>query len=95
MKKIFFAFVFSATATLAFSQANVLPAAKQKAPIVISNATIHTGTGEVMENASVVIVDGKIAAVGKNVTVPAGAEVVDAKGKHVYPGLILPTSTLG
>ncbi len=95
MKKIFFAFVFSATATLAFSQANVLPAAKQKAPIVISNATIHTGTGEVMENASVVIVDGKITAVGKNVTVPAGAEVVDAKGKHVYPGLILPTSTLG
>lgn len=95
MKKIFFSFVFAATATLAFSQANVLPAAKQKAPIVISNATIHTGTGEVMENASVVIVDGKIAAVGKNVTVPAGAEVVDAKGKHVYPGLILPTSTLG
>jgi imidazolonepropionase-like amidohydrolase len=95
MKKLLFLLIFSAAALAGFSQANVLPAAKQKAPIVITNATIHTGTGETMENASVVIVDGKITAVGKNVTAPAGAEVVDAKGKHVYPGLILPTSTLG
>jgi imidazolonepropionase-like amidohydrolase len=73
----------------------VLPAEKQKAPIVITNATVHTGNGEVFENASIVIVDGKITAVGKNVSVPAGAETVDAHGKQVYPGIILPTSSLG
>lgn len=95
MKKLFVFILLSVFGLAAFSQSNVLPAEKQKAPIVITNATIHTGNGEVLENASVVIVDGKITAVGKNVSVPAGAEVVDAKGKHVYPGLILPASALG
>ena len=80
---------------VAHSQSNILPAEKQKAPIVVKNATIHTGTGEVLENATIVITDGKITAVGKNVTAPAGAEVVDAAGKHVYPGLILPVSAVG
>lgn len=95
MKKSFLFILLSVFGLATFSQSNVLPAEKQKAPIVITNATIHTGSGEVLENASVVIVDGKITAVGKNVSVPAGAEVVDAKGKHVYPGLILPASALG
>ncbi len=48
-----------------------------------------------VENASIVIVDGKITAIGTNVSVPAGSEMVDAKGKHVYPGIILPASSLG
>lgn len=76
-------------------QANILPATAQKAPIVIKNATVHTGEGTVIENATIVIENGKITAVGKDVKVPAGAEVTDAGGKHVYPGLVLPTSTLG
>lgn len=95
MKKSFLLIMLAAIGSVAFAQSNVLPAEKQKAPIVITNATVHTGSGEVIENASVVIVDGKITAVGKNVSVPAGAETVDAKGKHVYPGIILPTSSLG
>ena len=41
------------------------------------------------------ITDRKIAAIGKGATGAADAETVDAKGKQVYPGLILPTSTLG
>jgi imidazolonepropionase-like amidohydrolase len=77
------------------SQANVLPAAAQKAPIVIKNATIHTGEGTVIENGIIVIENGKITAVGKDVKIPAGAEVTDAGGKQVYPGLVLPISTLG
>ncbi len=95
MKKIFLSFIFGGSLVFAQAQSNVLPAEKQKTPIVISNAIIHTGNGEVLENASIVIVDGKITAVGKNVSVPAGAEMVDAKGKQVYPGIILPVSSLG
>ncbi len=94
MRKIFLSVIFGGV-MIANSQSNVLPAAKQKTPIVVSNATIHTGNGEVMENATIVIVDGKISAVGKNITAPSGAEVIDAKGKHIYPGIILPTSNLG
>ena len=86
---------FIAVSSVMNAQSNVLPAEKQKAPIVITNATIHKGNGEVVENASIVIVDGKITAVGKNVSVPGGAEMVDAKGKQVYPGIILPASSLG
>ena len=94
MRKIFLSVIFGGV-MFANSQSNVLPAAKQKTPIVVNNATIHTGNGEVMENATIVIVDGKISAVGKNITAPSGAEVIDAKGKHIYPGIILPSSNLG
>lgn len=95
MKKLFFAAILSASVLFAAAQSNVLPAEKQKTPIVITNATIHKGNGEVVENASIVIVDGKITAIGANVAAPAGAQTIDAKGKHVYPGIILPTSSLG
>ena len=62
----------------------------------IKNATIHTGNGKVIENGTIKISNGKIEEVGTNIAIPAGdVSVVDAKGKHVYPGLILPTSSLG
>ncbi len=77
------------------SQSNVLPAAAQKTVIAIKNATVHTGEGTVIENATIVIENGKITAVGKDVKIPAGAAVTDANGKQVYPGLVLPTSNLG
>ena len=95
MKKIFLSILVMGSMFCAKSQSNVLPAAAQKAPIVIKNATVHTGEGTVMENATIVIENGKITAVGKDVKIPAGAEVTDAAGKHVYPGLVLPSSNLG
>lgn len=79
----------------ASSQETIAPAPAQTQPIVITGATVHQGNGQVLNNASVVVVNGKITAVGNNVTPPAGAKVVDAKGKHVYPGLILAKSNLG
>lgn len=93
MKKIFLSiasicFLFSVKA-----QETVYPAPPQKGTTVITNATVHVGNGQVLNNASVVITDGKIAAVGTNVTLPAGATTVNAQGKHVYPGLILPSAT--
>lgn len=59
------------------------------------NATIHTVTKGVIENGTVVIANGKITAVGTNVTVPGGAEVIDCKGQHVYPGMIDSGTQLG
>src|SRR5829696_3128819 len=80
----------------AAAQETVLPAPPQKTVIVIKNATIHTGTGKVIENGVIRMKDGKIEAVGAAGTVSEeGAQVVEARGKHVYPGLILPVSSLG
>jgi len=80
---------------VANGQSNVLPAKPQTGVTYIKNATIHVGNGKVIENGTIKIADGKIAEVGADVTVPAGATAVDAKGKHVYPGLVLATSSLG
>ncbi len=56
--------------------------------ILIRNATVLTVSKGTIENGSVLIQDGKIAAVGKNISAPAGATVVDATGKFLMPGLI-------
>lgn len=95
MRKIFLimttCFTLAATA-----QETVLPAKPQKGTIYIKNATIHVGNGKVIENGTIKIKDGKIEEVGANLPVPADdVSVYDVKGKHVYPGLILPTSSLG
>jgi imidazolonepropionase-like amidohydrolase len=77
------------------SQENIYPAPKHIGTTIIENATIHVGNGEVIQNGRVVITDGKIVSVGKAASVPAGATLINAQGKHVYPGLILPASNLG
>jgi len=56
--------------------------------LVIQNATVMTVTGGTLEGASVLLRDGKIAAVGHDVRVPRGATVIDASGKYVTPGII-------
>ena len=57
-------------------------------PILIRNATILTVTKGTINNGSILIRDGKIAAVGTNVAAPADATVLDAAGKFVMPGII-------
>lgn len=95
MKKIFLIIITFCFLMSVNSQETVYPAAKQSQPVAVTGATVHVGNGQVIENATVVMVDGKITAVGANVAVPANAQRVDAKGKHVYPGLILANSNLG
>ena len=94
MRKIFLAittfFLLAANA-----QETVYPAKENKGVTFIKNATIHVGNGKVIENGTIKISNGKIAEVGTNISIPADVSVVDAKGKHVYPGLILSTSSLG
>jgi len=95
MKKILLSFATICFLMTAKSQESFAPAPKQAQPLVVTGATVHVGNGQVLNNASVVIVDGKITAVGTNVTPPAGARTINAQGKHVYPGLILSSSNLG
>lgn len=61
----------------------------------IRGAKVYTLAGSPVENGTVVIRDGKIAAVGQNVDVPSDAEVIDAKGLEVYPGIFDAVSDLG
>lgn len=69
--------------------------AEEPAIFAIRGARIVPVSGPPIENGTVVIRDGLIAAVGANVAVPASAEVIDGKGLTVYPGLIDALSTVG
>jgi imidazolonepropionase-like amidohydrolase len=62
---------------------------------LLRGGTIHTVSGPVIENGSVLVKNGKIIGVGKNLTAPAGFKVIDIKGKQVYPGMIDAASRLG
>src|SRR5690606_10408466 len=76
---------------LALALAAVVPASAQtsSAPVtVIRNATVFTVSGDVIENGSILIRNGRIAAVGASVDVPRGATEIDATGKFVTPGII-------
>ncbi len=64
------------------------PAEKTAAFRIYKNATVWTqGPRGVVENCDIVIKDGKIVAVGQGLTNPQGAQVIDAKGKHISPGI--------
>lgn len=65
------------------------------APVLLQHATVLTGTGQRIENADVLMRDGRIVAVGTALDVPADAQRVDATGKWVTPGIIDIHSHLG
>jgi imidazolonepropionase-like amidohydrolase len=95
MKKIIFNIVFLLAVFTAISQEDVYPAPASTGVFFITNATIHVGNGQVISNGAIKINNGKIEQVGAGITVPSDAKVVDAKGKQVYPGLILPITDVG
>ncbi len=70
----------------------------QKKTVILSGGTIHTGTGTVIENGTIVFTGGKIVFVGKSSDYSAdksGSDIIDVSGKQVYPGLIFPATSLG
>ncbi|WP_375242271.1 amidohydrolase family protein [Lacinutrix sp.] len=72
------------------------PASKQTNAISIEGATAHLGNGEVIENSLIMFNNGKFTFVGSaNTKIARQGKVMNATGKHLYPGFIAPNSTLG
>ncbi|MDZ7362630.1 MAG: amidohydrolase family protein [candidate division KSB1 bacterium] len=72
-----------------------VPAPPQDRAIALVGGTVHTVSGPVLQNATVLMENGKITAIGSDVRVPPGVERIDVSGKHVYPSLIDASTTLG
>ncbi|GCC53292.1 amidohydrolase [Chryseotalea sanaruensis] len=81
MKKIFSLFFACALLTTATAQV-------QRGNMLIKNGTVLTITKGNLENTDVLVKDGKISQIGKNLVAPAGYQTVDATGMHVMPGII-------
>jgi imidazolonepropionase-like amidohydrolase len=96
MKKILWSCLLSIALLPAGAQEVIYPAKEFKGKTFITNGTIHVGNGTVIENGTVVISNGKITSVGAGAGSPGSdTRVIDAKGKHVYPGLILANTDIG
>ncbi|WP_299665315.1 amidohydrolase family protein [uncultured Polaribacter sp.] len=94
MKKIIYSLLYF------FLVGNILaqqtPAEKQSTPFSIEGATAHLGNGQVIKNSLIMFNDGKITFVGSAMAkIARSGNVINANGKHVYPGFIAANSTLG
>lgn len=99
MKKVFNIVFYNFLALLSFHAfGQQTPAQEQTKPIAIIGATAHIGNGEVINNSLIIFEKGKLSLVADATTIKvdlAGKQVIEANGKHIYPGFILPNSTLG
>ena len=93
MKKVKHIFLALFLMSAASSWAQQTPADDQTEPITITGATAHIGDGTVIENCTIVFEGGKITALGIGETTKG--TIIDATGKHVYPGFIAPVKELG
>lgn len=88
-----FSLITAALATAAVAQAQQASTASKTAPpTLIKNATVMTVTKGTLENTDILLENGKIAKIGKNLSAPAGATIIDGTGKYVMPGIIDPHS---
>src|SRR5580698_10077434 len=87
-----------AAMALVLAASLAIPASPQTAAITtyaIKSGKVFTLAGGPIENGTVVIRDGKIAAVGANIAIPQDAQVIDATGLEVYPGMFDPVTQIG
>src|SRR5256714_3602407 len=87
--------VFALFLSASLNASDTIPALPQAKPIAIKGATIHPVSGPEIANGTIVFENGKITAIGPDAAIPSGAEVIEASGKHVYPGLINANTVLG
>lgn len=82
-------------ASAPLSASTVIPAKRPAAPVLLRGGTVHTVSGAVLPDTDVLLIDGKIAHLGGKVKAPTNTQVVDATGKHIYPGFISANSQVG
>jgi imidazolonepropionase-like amidohydrolase len=87
--------LFVASATLAPASAQEAQADGQGTTYAIVGGTVHTLTGPIVEDGTVLLRDGRIIAVGHDLPIPEDAERIDVSGLQVYPGLFNAFSNLG
>ena len=91
-------FLAAATAASGFAQANISPAPAQSKLTYVLGAKLHLGNGTVIENGYLIFDKGKITGIGDATVVRldmSKGELIQANGKHVYPGIIAPVTNLG
>lgn len=87
-----------ALASLTSVAQNPAPAKPQTKAVALLNGIIHTGTGQVIPNGVIVFENGIITTVADATTTRLATdnmEVINVAGKHIYPGIISPASTVG
>lgn len=92
-----FKYIFILLCCVSFGFAQQTPAPQQKEAFTIVGATAHIGDGTVIENSAIVVENGKIVACvdATKTKIAYKGQIINAEGKHVYPGFIAPNSTLG
>ncbi|MEO0292389.1 MAG: amidohydrolase family protein [candidate division WOR-3 bacterium] len=91
MKKTF---IISLLVSLLYSNIQI-PGEPQKGYLALVNGFIHTVTNGDIENGQILIKDGKIIDLGKEIKIPENSVIIDLKGNHVYPGFIDANSIIG
>jgi imidazolonepropionase-like amidohydrolase len=79
---------------ISFATAQI-PAPAQSQPVALTGGTIHTVSGDVIENGMILFEDGVITAIGTDIELPENTRVDDISSKHVYPALIDAFSRIG
>jgi imidazolonepropionase-like amidohydrolase len=69
--------------------------AGQEDSFLIRGATVHPVANAEIQNGSVLVRDGKIVGVGRNLAAPKGTRIIEGKGLHIYPGMIDSGTELG
>lgn len=82
-------------APLAIVAHDLTPGQKQSHPVLLRGGDLYTVANGVLPRSDLLFADGVIAAIGHDLDVPAGAEVVDVTGMRVYPGLIAAQTGVG
>ena len=72
-----------------------VPGAMQSAPIVLKGGDLYTVANGTLRGTDLLFENGRISEIGRDITPPPGAEVIDVTGMRVYPGLIAPETGLG
>lgn len=76
-------------------EADRMPAIKTSGSVLLKGGTVITVTGAVIPEGDVLIVNGKITGIGKDIAAPSGVPVISCKGKFLTPGIVDAHSHIG